>query len=162
LEADIRQAIRKVIMKAQSRHLWFKQLLVLGLLMGLLLFIQSILTYHQVSRSLVSLELRRDAQQEAASLERSVRRLNIADLAELRQVLDEVRRDSPKKIAWIRVIDGTDRTLIESGKAAGPPIAQGKLQSAIEGHEPPSEIHDSEAGTGCLIHPIYSVMQLPR
>jgi hypothetical protein len=133
-------------MKVRSRHLWFKQLLVLGLLLGLLLLIQSILTYYQVSMSLVNSELRRDAQQEAASLERSVRRFNIADLAELSQVLDEIRRDSPKKIAWIRVMDSTGRTLIESGKSAGPPIAQEKLRSAIEGHEPPSEIHKSETG----------------
>jgi hypothetical protein len=133
-------------MKVRSRHLWFKQLLVLGLLLGLLLLIQSILTYYQVSRILVNSGLRRDAQQEVASLERSVRRSNTADLAELSQVLEEIRRDSPKKIAWIRVMDSTGRTLIESGKAAGPPIAQDRLRSAIEAQEPPSEIQESETG----------------
>ena len=43
-------------------------------------------------------------------------------------------------------MDSTGRTLIESGKPAGLPIAQEKLRSAIEGHELPSEILESEAG----------------
>jgi hypothetical protein len=133
-------------MKLRSRHLWFKYLLVLGLLLGLLLLIQSILSYYQVSRILVNSELRREALQEAASLERSVRRLTIADLSEWSQVLDEIRQDSPKKIAWVRVMDSAGRTLIESGKSAGPPIAQEKLRSAIEGREPPSVIQESETG----------------
>jgi hypothetical protein len=139
-------AVRKAIMKLRSRHLWFKPLLVSGLLLGLMLLVQSTLSYYQVSRILVNSELRREALQEAASLERSVRRFNIVDLSELSQVVDEIRQDSPKKIAWIRVIDSMGHTLIESGKSAGTPIAQETLRSAIEGHELPSEIQGTATG----------------
>ncbi len=64
-------------MKLRPRHLWFKQLLVLGLVLGFLLLIQSILTYYQVSRILVHSELKRDAQLIVATLERTAPLTNI-------------------------------------------------------------------------------------
>jgi hypothetical protein len=143
---EVRHGNQEAIMKLRSRHLWFKQLLILGLILGFLLLIQSILTYYQVTRILVNSELRRDAQQEVAAIERTARRLNITDWSDLSQLLDEIRRDSPKKIAWIRVMDGTGHTLVSSGNAIGRPIAQDRAQSVIEGQEPISEILDSESG----------------
>ena len=60
-----------------SRYIWLKLTLTVGSLLALLLLVQSVVTYYQVSRLLVSAELRRQAQQHVASLEREARRLGI-------------------------------------------------------------------------------------
>jgi len=46
-----------------SRYIWLKLTLAVGSLLELLLLVQSVVTYYQVSRLLVTAELRREAQQ---------------------------------------------------------------------------------------------------
>ena len=65
------------------RYIWLKLTLAVGSALGLLLLVQSVVTYYQVSRILVRAELRREAQQHATSIEREARRLGIWDPVEL-------------------------------------------------------------------------------
>ncbi len=105
-----------------SRYIWLKLTLAVGSLLGLWLLAQSVVTYYQVSRLLVTAELRREAQQHVASIEREARRLGIRDPAELSQVLDDIRQDAAGTIAWVRIVDMAGHPLAQSGNSSGLPF----------------------------------------
>jgi hypothetical protein len=126
-----------------SRHIWLQLTLAVGFLLGLLLLVQSVVTYYQVSRLLVTAELRKDAQQHVASLEREARRLGIRNPAELGQLLDDIRQDAAGTIAWIRIVDMAGHPLAQSGNPLGLPFRQERLRQALEGFTAVSEIRQS-------------------
>lgn len=66
---------------AVVRKIWFHLLLAAGSLLGLVLLVQSIAAYYQVSRILVTAELRRQAVQQTAMIERDSQRLGIREPA---------------------------------------------------------------------------------
>jgi hypothetical protein len=101
------------------RDIWFHLSVAVGSLLGLLLLVQSIATYYQVSRILVTAELRRQAVRQVATIERNSQRLGIREPAGLGEVLKEMREEEPLKIAWIRVIDVAGNTLIQDGIPIG-------------------------------------------
>src|SRR5512138_27364 len=103
------------------RKIWFHLLLAVGSLLGFLLLVQSIATYYQVSRILVTAELRRQALQQRATIEKDSQRLGIREPAKLSPVLKDIREEESQKIAWIRVIDIAGNTLIEDGTPVGLP-----------------------------------------
>lgn len=128
------------------RKIWFHLLLAVGSLLGLLLLVQSIATYYQVSRILVPAELRRQAMQQRATIERDSQRLGIREPAELSPVLKEIREEEPLKIAWIRVIDIAGNTLIQDGTPVGSPIKPERLPRSTDGTTSTSEIRNTERG----------------
>ncbi len=133
-------------MKLGPRHLWFKLALGIGSLLGLLLLAQSVYTYYQVSRSMVTAELRREAQRQADLLARDVFQLATQDAARLQPVLDELRKDAPNKIAWIRAIDFDGETVAASGlPASAPAKVEARAPAPGEGVAPP-DIRPSERG----------------
>jgi len=133
-------------MKLGLRYIWFKLALAMGSALGLLLLGQSIVTYYQVSRSLIIRQLRDEAQREVASLEGEARRSGIRDPAELGQALAEIRQESPKKVAWVKVIDLDGHTLIEDGSAVGQPFKHERLLAALEDGQRISEVRATPAG----------------
>jgi hypothetical protein len=128
-----------------SRYIWLKLTLAVGFLLGLLLLVQSVITYYQVSRLLITAELRKQAQQHVASIEREARRFGVRDPAELSQVLEDIRQDPPGTIAWIRIVDMSGHPLAQSGNSAGLPFRQARLREALAGFTAASEIR--QAGT---------------
>jgi sigma-B regulation protein RsbU (phosphoserine phosphatase) len=128
------------------RYIWLKLALAVGSLLGLLLLVQSVITYYQVSRVLVTAELRRDAEQHSASIEREARRLGIRDPVQLGQVLADIRQDALEKIAWVRIIDMSGQTLAQNGTSAGQPFGHERLRHALDGRTPVSEVRQTEAG----------------
>ena len=89
----------------------------------MLLLVQSIATYYQVSRILVIAELRRQALRQTATIERGSQRLGVREPADLSPVLKEIRVEEPLKIAWIRVIDIAGNALIQDGSPVGSPLS---------------------------------------
>ena len=134
------------MMKLGLRYIWLKLSLVVGSLLGLLLLVQSVVTYYQVSRILITAELRREAQQQVTAIEREARRLVIWDAVKLSPVLEEIRQEAPNKIAWVRVIDMAGHTLVQTGSAVGPPFTPERLRQAFEGLTPVSQVRQTEAG----------------
>ena len=128
-----------------SRYIWLKLTLAVGSLLGLLLLVQSVVTYYQVSRLLVTAELRREAQQHVTSIEREARRLGIRDPAELSQVLDDIRQDAAGTIAWVRIIDMAGHPLAQSGNSSGLPFGEQRLRRALDGFTSVSEIRQTGA-----------------
>lgn len=112
---------------AGVRNIWFHLSLAVGSLLGLLLLVQSVATYYQVSRILVNAELRKQALQKRARIEKNSQRLGIREPAELREALTEMREEEPLKIAWIRVLDGAGNTLIQDGSPVGSRIERERL-----------------------------------
>lgn len=128
-----------------SRYIWLKLTLAVGSLLGLLLLVQSVVTYDQVSRLLVTAELRREAQQHVASIEREARRLGIWDPAELSQVLEDIRQGPPGTIAWVRIFDMAGHPLAQSGNSVGLPFREERLRQALDGFTAVSEIRQTGA-----------------
>jgi len=137
--------------KSGSDYIWLRFLLTIGSLLGLLLLIQSVATYYQVTGILVTAELRKEAQQYAISIEREGRRLGIRDAAELSPLLDEIRQDAPDKIAWIGVTDMAGHLLGHSGNAVGAPFAPERLRRAFDAHTPVSQVRRTAAGRVLVI-----------
>ena len=104
------------------RYLWFKLALVGGSLLGILLLVQSIQTYFQVSRGMVLAELRREAQRQVGLLQREAARLGLREPAELEPVLTEMQEEAPNRIAWIRILDSSGAVLAQAGNPVGPPL----------------------------------------
>ena len=77
------------------RYLFFKLSVALGLLLGLILLLDTVVTYRYVSNVLVRQEAQREAQRKALSIGRAARLTHASDPHELEAVLDELVRESP-------------------------------------------------------------------
>ena len=128
------------------RNIGFHFSLAVGSLLGLLLLVQSIATYYQVSRILVTAELRRQALRQTATIERSSQRLGVREPADLSPVLKEIREEEPLKIAWIRVIDIAGNALIQDGNPVGSPIRPENLRRTTDGTASASEVRNTARG----------------
>ena len=151
---------------SRPRYFWFKLSLAGGSLLSLLILAQSIFSYYQVSTSLVSSELRRESQRQLALLEATARGLsqnspasNADPSTQLLPLLNDLRQEAPKKIAWIKLLDGEGRTLVQSGNSVGPPFAADRLQTVFNVGGAVSEIREAPAGK--VLVTVHSV-RLPR
>ena len=97
-EAKKQEAARRTL-PLGSRNLWLKLTPAVGSLLGLLLLVESVAMYYQVSRILVVAELRRGAQQHATPSRERLAGWAFGDPAELSQVLEDSRRIPPIRLA---------------------------------------------------------------
>ncbi len=134
------------MMKLGFRYIWFKLTLVVGSLLGVLLLIQSVNTYYQVSRILVVGELQREARNQVNALGREAAQLGIRNPVEFVKPLEEMRQEAPGKIAWIKVTDMAAHTLAQAGNSVGPPLTTERLRQGFEGSAPTFEIRPTPAG----------------
>jgi serine phosphatase RsbU (regulator of sigma subunit) len=94
-------------------YFWVKVSIGFGLLLGLLLLLQTVGTYRYVSRSMVRQEAQNEADRKVNAINRLLR--NAARTPETYDsAIDELIRDAPQKVAWIRVLN-SDGTPIASG-----------------------------------------------
>lgn len=129
------------------RYLWFKLALVGGSLLGIVLLVQSIQTYLQVSRGMVLAELRREAQRQVGLLQREAARLGVWEPSQLAPILQEMRDEAPSRIAWIRIVDNSGQVLAEAGRPVGPPMRLPELQGPpAEPFLQPGEIRETPEG----------------
>ncbi len=107
---------------AKRRYFWFKASIVLGLLLGLVLLVQSVLTYTFVARILVRQEAKREADRKMQAIIRGSRPAANRDTATLHPLMDELVKEAPQQIAWMRILDTAGKQIVESGKTAGAPV----------------------------------------
>ena len=112
--------------KPGRRNLWFSLAVGLGAALGVLLLVQSILIYFQVSKDLVTAELARDARAHVTELEREIFQLGVQTPEALGQEIEEMRQEEASKIAWIKVIDLSGQTIMQSGTPVGPAFTPGR------------------------------------
>jgi serine phosphatase RsbU (regulator of sigma subunit) len=100
-----------------------KVALVAGAILGLLLLVESIASYHYVIAQLVPDHMAMEAERHAATLENLVRERQPQDAtqpqtidnAQLRAIVEEFREDRSTEIAWLRVVDRQGTIQAESG-----------------------------------------------
>jgi hypothetical protein len=133
--------------KPGSRNLWFNLAVGLGAALGLLLLVQSITTYFQVSKDLVTAELARDARAHVTELEREIRQLGVQTPEALDQEIEEMQQEEASKIAWIKVIDFSGQTIVQRGTPTGPPFDLQQIRLTITGGVPIVTVRDAPDGT---------------
>ncbi len=101
-------------------YFWVKVSIALGLILGLLLLVQTVGTYRYVSRSLVRQEAQNEADRKVAAINRLLRNAtrtpDVYDSA-----IDELIRDAPQKVAWIRVLNSDGTPVASGGNLASAP-----------------------------------------
>ena len=95
--------------------LWFRLSIAFGVLLGLVLLAQTISTYFVVYHRIVEEEAGRLAEQKRIAVERAERMSEVHDIAGLTPILNELTRESPRQIIWMRVMDAKGTVLAHSG-----------------------------------------------
>ena len=136
-----------MIKRWKERYLFFKIALSAGLLLSLVLLVQTVLTYYQVSRQMVTEQLTRDADRQILALERTLRQSPSREPEQIQTAITESLEDAPKKIAWIRVIDSSGKVIAEAGEASGPALASANPRPGASGRERLTEMRETRKGT---------------
>jgi len=131
---------------AKPRHLWLKGLLATGLVLSVLLLVQSTYTYYHVSRRLVTDQLAREAERQVLAVDRGLRQSEASNVEQQQTVLEDILQDSATKIAWMRIIDTTGKAVVEVGEPTGPPLAAGDARLARTERGRPPEFRDTRNG----------------
>jgi hypothetical protein len=108
--------------RVQPKYLWFRFSIALGLGLGLLLLVQTIRTYREVADGLLQHEAQREVDRRMQSISRAARLTRSRDPATLTPVLHELVHESPKELAWIRIINRQGKVIAESEKVTGAPV----------------------------------------
>ena len=120
----------------KPKYLWFKASIVFGVLLGLLLLVQSVMTYRYVSESLVRQEAGREADRRVLSIGRAARLTGARESVVLTPVLHELVHESPQQIAWIRILTSEGRVIAESERVNGAPVyVPGDLPKMLENRQ---------------------------
>jgi serine phosphatase RsbU (regulator of sigma subunit) len=132
---------------AKSRYFWFKASIVLGALLGLVLLFQTLLTYRYVASNMVRLEAKREADRKMQSLIRGARIAGDRNVTTLHPLMDELVKEAPQQIAWMRILDMSGHVLRATGKTSGAPsYATTALDKIVEDRERLPEIRNTPSG----------------
>lgn len=103
----------------RSRQVWFRVFIVSGILLGVVLLVQSVATYVYVSGNLVIEAAQDRAQRRALSLQRSMRRVDTSDAAALESIIEDSLIDWDDTLGWVRILDGFGNVIAEGGQTSG-------------------------------------------
>ena len=139
---------RKLMLNAKTlRHnLWFKALVALGLLLGVVLLVQTMSTYRYVSRSMIVHAAERQISQKTVALRISLRSLPSAGPAALSNLAGGLRQESSGQVAWVRILDADGKPLAGSGTSIGTSFTPAQIQQSLRDHRPLEKIVTSPEG----------------
>lgn len=148
----------------KHRYFWFKASIALGLLLGLVLLLQSVVTYRLVSSIMVRQEAKREADRKMQAIIRGTRQAGDRDLATIRPLMDELLKEAPQQIAWLRVLDTTGKEIAASGKTAGAPVyAPGAFDRLVEDRDRLPDVRPTPGGPALLtLNPLYVGLPAPK
>jgi hypothetical protein len=127
-------------------YFWVKISIAFGLILGLLLLAQTVGTYRYVSRSMVRQEAQNEADRRAMSLGR-LTRTGPRDASTLTPAIDELIKEAPEKIAWMRVLNADGKVIAFGGNVkAAPRWTQESLRTATGGRGPRLDVRTTELG----------------
>jgi hypothetical protein len=119
--------------RINSTHLWFKCSIAIGLLLSVLLLLETLVTYRYVERDLVREEAQREASRRVRSIERTVRLTRTGESSDVGLVLRKVTHENPNEIAWIRVLGRDGHIVGATGRVnVTPKYSQDELRIAME------------------------------
>jgi serine phosphatase RsbU (regulator of sigma subunit) len=147
---------------AKRRYFWFKASIVLGVLLGLVLLFQTVWTYRIVATIMVRQEAKREADRKMQAIIRGSRPAANRDVATLHPLMDELVKEAPQQIAWMRILDMTGKELVASGKTAGAPVySADTLDRIVEDRDRLPESRPTSAGAVLVtLNPLF--VGLPR
>lgn len=132
---------------AKPQHLLFKASIVLGLLLGVLLLGDRIVTYRYVRTNMVRNEAKYEADRRVQSLIASSRLAGYRDGAAFFPLIEEIVKGAPQQYAWVRVLrlDGT--TITQAGRTENAPSYKpGDLDQIIQDRDRQPEIRQTANG----------------
>lgn len=144
------------------RYFWIRLALLLGMGLGLLLLVQSLMTYRYVARRLVLEQLERDSARQVVFLERHARQMGVRDAAQLADVIEDMRTEGARRIAWIRILDQRGQVLVQSGQPVGAPFRPEAVRTLFEERREVAELRSTPFGEVYVtLHPLRLPLRPP-
>jgi serine phosphatase RsbU (regulator of sigma subunit) len=143
--------------KPKHGYFWFKASIVLGVVLGLVLLFQTVWTYRFVAGSMVRIEAKRESDRKLQAIIRGTRPSDKRDTATLLVVMDELVKEAPQQIAWMRVLDMKGNEIVKAGKAGPTPIyAPDSLDKIAEDRDRNPPIWQTPSGPVLVtLNPLY-------
>ena len=126
-------------------YFWVKVSIGLGLILGLLLLAQTVGTYRYVSRGMVRQEAQNEADRRALSLARLTRN-GARDSATLAPLIEELVKEAPAKIAWMRVLNTDGKVIASGGNLSDAPDWTQETLRAATGRGPRQDVRATGSG----------------
>ena len=142
--------------RVKPKFLWFRISIAIGVLLGLLSLGQTLATYHYVSRNLVRQEAGREAERRIQALARAARAAGTEESNKLTPTLNELVRESPEQLAWIRII-GPDGKVVAASEDAGaaPEYKAGEIARLMENRDRvPAEVETKDGTVVVILNPM--------
>ncbi len=127
-------------------QIWVKVAIGCGILLGFVLLVQTVATYFFVYDKIIHDQAAQEVERKEASLLRSAVAAKITDVRQLGPLLDEIRHDAPKEVAWIRIINGNASVTAQTGKPLSAVPTPDQLRRQLELHQSRRQIIKSRAG----------------
>jgi serine phosphatase RsbU (regulator of sigma subunit) len=122
-------------------YFWVKVSIALGLILGLLLLAQTLITYRYVSRGMVRQEARNEADRKVTSIGRLIRNESFDS------AIEELVRDAPTKVAWIRVLNPDGSVIASGGNLRyARPWTEASLRAEMASRGQHTDLRKTEAG----------------
>jgi len=121
-------------------------ILFFGVLLALLLMLQSLVGYYRVSRQLITDHLSKEGERQAQAVERELRNSGGWDPIRVKGIFEEMMQEAPGKYAWLRTIDAQGNLLAQVGNAVNAQITSENIASVFEEHFWISEARETPGG----------------
>ena len=135
-------------MKRSGKYsqVWVNVAIGSGILLGLVLLIQTITTYFFVYGRIIREEASQEVGRKETAIVRTAVSERVTDIHRLTSVISELRRDSPKQVAWIRILDMDGNVVAQTGNSLVKPPTRDQLHRILERHQSKSEMTHSGNG----------------
>jgi serine phosphatase RsbU (regulator of sigma subunit) len=132
--------------RGKRSQFWVKLAISTGILLGLALLIETITTYFFVYGRLITEEAFHEAGRQQAALLRLAAQSGVKDVHRLGPLVEAVQRDSPRQVAWMRVMDFDGHILAQAGSPLKAVPTSEQLHRQLEVHEPLRREHTASTG----------------
>lgn len=117
----------------RKRFRLFTAAVAVGALLGIVLLVESGLTYRYVTNHLLRDHLNWEAGQHLSSLENRVRALHVESRQQLQALIEEICRERKDGIAWIRIADANGAVIAQSSEVPIPTISRPEVETLRRG-----------------------------
>ena len=114
------------------KHLLFGCAILVGVLLSVLLLVETVNTYRYVERDLVREEAQRESERPVRSIVQAARLME-GQSFDTRSLLREVAHENPNQIAWVRILADDGHTIATSDRGGeGPRYSGNELRTLLE------------------------------
>ena len=117
-------------------QIWVKLAIGSGILLGLVLLVQTISTYFFVYDKLIHEEAAQEAERKVGTVVRTAANLGITDVHRVAPVLRQVQEESPRQVAWMRLFDLDSQVVAQAGDPLTRLLSPDQLHHSLESHQP--------------------------